>query len=136
MNQKITTFTDLTTWMEAHKLVIKIYKITKLFPKSETFGLVDQMRRAAVSITSNIAEGFGRYSFREKTRFYYISKGSITELKNQLLIARDVKIITDKQFEEIDIQTNITCKLLQGLISKTKELSFSSSIIQSQISNL
>jgi four helix bundle protein len=129
MTGKITTFTDLIAWAEAHKLVIAIYKITKLFPKDEMFGLTDQMRRAAVSITSNIAEGFGRYSFKEKTRFYYISKGSITELKNQLLIARDVDIITKKQFEEIEIQMNNAHKLLHGLISKTKELSFPTSKI-------
>ncbi len=129
MTEKITTFTDLITWTEAHKLVIAIYKITKLFPREEMFGLTNQMRRAAVSITSNIAEGFGRYSFKEKIRFYYISKGSITELKNQLLIARDVEIMTKKQFEEIDIQMNNTYKLLHGLISKTKELSFPTSKI-------
>jgi four helix bundle protein len=133
MNQKITTFTDLITWTEAHKLVIEIYKITKLFPKSEMFGLANQMRRTAVSITTNIAEGFGRYSLREKIRFYYISKGSITELKNQLLIARDVKIMTEKQFEEINMLTSAANKLLQGLISKTKELLFLSSMIKSPI---
>lgn len=122
MDGKIKIFTDLLAWQESHKLVIKIYELTKLFPKQEMFGLTDQIRRAAVSITSNIAEGFGRYSYREKTRFYYISQGSITELKHQLLIARDVKIIDSVQYDEINSYAITAHRLLQGLISKTKEL--------------
>lgn len=125
--EKIKNFTDILAWSEAHKLVVKLYELTKTFPKEEIFGLTSQIRRAAVSITSNIAEGFGRYSFKEKIRFYYISQGSIIEIKNQLLIARDVRIITNDTFNEVDDQINNAHRLLQGLISKTKQFAVSSS---------
>jgi len=125
--EKIKTFTDIVAWAEGHKLVIQLYELTKTFPREETFGLTSQIRRAAVSITSNIAEGFGRNSFKEKIRFYYISQGSIIEVKNQLMIARDVKMITGEKFNEIDAQINHAHRLLQGFISKTKQLAISSS---------
>lgn len=66
MNNKIKEFTDLLAWQEGHKLVILIYAITKTFPKQELYSLIDQMRRAVASITSNIAEGFGRQGYKEK----------------------------------------------------------------------
>ncbi|MBI4284820.1 MAG: four helix bundle protein, partial [Chloroflexi bacterium] len=69
---------------------VRIYGITKLFPKSETYSLVDQMRRAASSVTANIAEGFGRQTYKEKLQFYFLAQGSLTELKNFILIAKDV----------------------------------------------
>ena len=119
-DQKIRSFTDLNTWKEGHKLVILIYKTTKLFPREELFSLVDQMRRAATSITSNIAEGFGRQSYKEKTQFYYLANGSIIELKNQILIAKDVGYLDTQIFNELASQTNITHQLLQGLITKSK----------------
>ena len=69
----IRSFTDLEAWKEGHKLVLLFYNITKKFPSSEKFGLANQIRRAAVSITSNIAEGFSRNGTREKVQFYYIA---------------------------------------------------------------
>lgn len=117
---KIKTFTDLKAWQEEHKLVIMIYKITKKFPKEEIFGLISQMQRAAVSITSNIAEGFGRQTYKEKVHFYYQAHGSLTELKNQILIAKDIKYLLKEDFDELVYQINIAHKLLQGLITKTK----------------
>lgn len=89
-NGKIETFTDLNVWREGHKLVIMVYRITKGFPREEMYSLIDQMRRAAASITANIAEGFGRHGYKEKVQFYYLSKGSLSELKNFILIAKDV----------------------------------------------
>lgn len=118
--EKIKEFTDLATWQEAHKLVLMVYQKTKNFPKIELFGLVNQMRRAAVSITSNIAEGFGRQSYREKIQFYYIAQGSLTEIKNQIFIARDIAYLMTSDFQAMISQANHSHKLLQGLISKSK----------------
>jgi four helix bundle protein len=119
---KIKSFTDLTTWQEAHKLVVMIYEITEKFPKKETYSLVDQMRRSSVSITSNIAEGFGRHSYKEKLRFYYLSQGSLTELKNQIIVAQDVNYLSKESLNKLIEQANKSHRLLQGLISKTKEI--------------
>lgn len=68
---KIRSFTDLEAWKEGHKLVLAVYKVTKKFPKEEKYALTDQMRRCAVSITSNIAEGFSRQGKKEKIQFYF-----------------------------------------------------------------
>lgn len=90
LGKKIAAFTDLDAWKEGHQLVILIYMLTKQFPRDEQFGLTSQIRRAVVSITSNIAEGFSRNSYREKLQFYSMALGSLTEVQNQLLIAKDV----------------------------------------------
>ena len=120
MENKIKTFTDLNTWKEGHKLVLQIYKIIKTLPKTETFALVDQILRAVVSITSNIAEGFGRRGIKEKTQFYYMAQASLTEVQNQLIIARDVNYINEKAFNDLWIQTIIVHKLLTGLIKSLR----------------
>ena len=99
--RKITSFTQLDAWKESHTLVLMVYKTTKRFPRDEIFGLVNQMRRAAVSITSYIAEGFSRNSYKEKIQFYSISLGSVTEIQNQLIISRDVKYITNEEFQSL-----------------------------------
>jgi four helix bundle protein len=119
---KIKSFTDLNTWKEAHKLVLMIYESTKDFPKEELFGLVNQSRRAAISITSNIAEGFSRRSYKEKIHFYYIAQGSNTELQNQLLIARDIKYLSKKHFQDLAEQSVVIHKLINGLIKKSKTI--------------
>lgn len=122
--EKIKSFTDLNAWREGHKLVLMIYDITKLFPEDERFGLVSQMRRCAVSITSNIAEGFSRKGNKEKIQFYYIAAGSITELQNQLLISRDINILDNLKFQEIAKQTNVVQRIINGLIKSTKSVNF------------
>lgn len=118
-NKKIKSFTDLEVWKEGHQLVLQIYKVTKSFPSEEKFGLIDQIRRAAVSITSNIAEGFSRYNFKEKKQFYRMALGSLTEVQNQLLIARDVGFLEGVLFNELAQQTVSVSKLLNGLIKST-----------------
>jgi four helix bundle protein len=120
MSDKIKSFTDLNVWREGHHLVVEVYKVTGLFPKSETFSLVDQMRRAASSVTANIAEGFGRQTYKEKLQFYYMAQGSLTELKNFILIARDVDYLNQKDFDLLVEYANTTHKLLQGFLQKTK----------------
>jgi len=113
--EKIKSFTDLNTWKEGHKLVLLIYKYTGDFPPKENFSLIDQMRRAAVSVTSNIAEGFTRNTNKEKCQFYSMAQGSLAELQNQLLIAKDVNYLKKELFQEIANQTVIVNKLINGL---------------------
>jgi len=117
---KIKSFTDLNAWKEGHKLALSIYKITKTFPAEEKFGLTDQMRRCAVSITSNIAEGFSRKTKKEKAQFFYTSLGSITELQNQLLLSRDIGQVSASQFKQLADQTVTVSKLVNGLIKSSR----------------
>jgi len=122
MNQgsKLKSFTDLNVWQYGHELVLEIYKVTKKFPKEEMFGLTNQIRRAIVSFTSNIAEGFSRSSYKEKSQFYSMSAGSLSEVQNQLLIARDIEYLTKSEFETLFERTILLSKLSNGLIKKTK----------------
>jgi four helix bundle protein len=116
MNEKIKNFTDLYAWKESHQLVLMIYKITKNFPSEEKFGLTNQIRRAVVSITSNIAEGFSRNSFKEKIQFYFIALGSLTEVHNQLIIAKDIHFISQTEFDDLILQIIVSSKLIKGMI--------------------
>ncbi len=117
---KIKSFTDLFAWKEGHKLVLEIYKETKNWPKEEQFGLISQIRRAVVSITSNIAEGFSRNSWKDKSQFYSVSLGSVTEVQNQLLIAKDL-LYTPKDSFAVMAELTITVnKLVNGLIKSLK----------------
>jgi len=118
---KIRSFTDLDAWKEGHKLVLMTYEMTKSFPKEEIFGLTSQMRRCAVSITSNIAEGFSRRSYKEKIQFYSISLGSVTELQNQFLVARDVNYIKEDNFQRIAEKSVKVHKITNGLIKSSKK---------------
>jgi len=121
-SNKIKSFKDLNAWKEGHVLVLMIYKTTKTFPKDELFALTSQMRRAAVSITSNIAEGFSRQSHKEKTQFYSTSQGSVTEIQSQLLIAKDVDYINNYDYTKIDAQILKVHKILNGLIKASKRI--------------
>lgn len=103
-------------------MVLLTYAITKSFPKEEIFALVSQMRRCAVSITSNIAEGFSRQSYRDKAYFYSMALGSLTELQNQLLIAKDIGYLISEKFTELDLQSVKVHKILNGLIRKSKDI--------------
>ncbi|HYF04585.1 MAG TPA: four helix bundle protein [Patescibacteria group bacterium] len=118
--KKIESFMDLDAWKESHKLVIQIYLGTKHFPKEEIFGLVSQMRRAVISITSNIAEGFSRNSFKEKLQFYSIGLGSLTELYNQVIAARDIGYLSLGQYTNFEQQIIVVNKILSGLIKSTR----------------
>ncbi len=120
INIKIQSFTDLIAWQKGHLMVLAIYELTNLFPKHELYSLGDQMRRCAISITSNIAEGFSRKTYKEKIHFYTIALGSLTELQNQLLVAKDVKYISIEQFNLLAAQTIEVSKLVNGLIKGTK----------------
>ncbi len=119
--KKISSFTDLDAWKYGHKLVLEIYKITNDFPSEEKFGLVNQLRRAAVSITSNLAEGFSRQSYKEKIQFYSISQGSTTEVQNQLLISKDLNYIDSEIFSRLAEQSVTIHKLINGLIKSSRK---------------
>ncbi|MFA6278860.1 MAG: four helix bundle protein [Candidatus Paceibacterota bacterium] len=121
--EKIRTFKDLNAWKKSHELVIKTYLLTKNFPKEELFGIVNQMRRAAVSIPSNIAEGFSRNSYKEKVQFYSIARGSLTELESQCLIARDLHYIASGDYSEIEDMLLQVNKILSALISSSRRFS-------------
>ncbi len=121
-SQKITTFKDLHAWQQGHVLVLMIYKITQKFPKEEQFGLTNQLRRAVVSFTSNIAEGFSRSSYKEKSQFYSMALGSLTEVQSQLIIAKDIHYITEKEFNELENQLITVSKITNGLIKKSKTI--------------
>lgn len=115
-NSPIRTFKDLDAWKCGHEVVLQIYKITKEFPRDEQFGLTNQMRRAAVSVTSNIAEGFGRHTAKDKTQFYAIAKGSVLELQSQLQIAQDLSYVSTETCKSIDEMLERTARLIFGLI--------------------
>lgn len=114
---KIQFFTDLIVWQKGHSFVLDIYKITKKFPKEEQYGLTSQLRRAAVSITSNIAEGFYRRGKREKIQFLYISLGSVAESENQLYIARDLQYFSEQEFISLFNKAVEIAKLITSSVS-------------------
>lgn len=121
--EKIQRFTDLNTWKEAHKLALMTYKLTDNFPKEERYSLIDQMRRAVISVTSNISEGFSRNSLNEKIHFYGIAQGSNTELENQLILSKDLGYISEGEFVDSFEQSITVHKLINGLIKGARKLS-------------
>lgn len=121
MEPKITSYRDLKVWQQGRKLATDVYVLLSTFPRHEQYGLSDQMRRAAVSVPSNVAEGFGRAGAKEKNQFYYIAKGSLAELETQLYIASDVGYIDQTKLDDILQQAALTHRLLQGLIKVNKE---------------
>lgn len=100
--------------------MLSVYRVTRNFPKEELFGLTSQLRRAAISITSNIAEGFNRNSPKEKVQFYSMALGSIGEVQNQLEIARDIGYLEKSHYEDISAHALTAHKLVNGLIKSTR----------------
>ncbi|RZQ56314.1 four helix bundle protein [Pseudidiomarina tainanensis] len=111
-------FKDLKVYKSAMDLCVSVYKITDSFPGHELFGLVSQMRRAVVSVSSNIAEGAGRGSYREQIRFYYIARGSLAELETQLEISFRLGYVECR----LHTETRFVYRLLNGLINSTKKM--------------
>ncbi|MCX6808581.1 MAG: four helix bundle protein [Candidatus Berkelbacteria bacterium] len=101
MNTSMKSFQDIIAWQKSHEFVLKIYELTKLFPKNEEFCLTNQIRRAAISVPSNIAEGFKRKSTKDSLHFYNIAEGSLEEAKYQLLLARDLGYIESLIYEKV-----------------------------------
>jgi four helix bundle protein len=116
----VKSFHDLYTWQKAMELVEEVYRLTQFFPKEETYGLRSQVRRAAVSIPSNIAEGQGRESTKEFQHFLSIARGSLYEVITQLLIAQRLKYITKEQLQPANGLSDEVGKLINGLINSLK----------------
>ena len=109
---KSKSFTNLIVWQKAHQFVLEVYKVTKNFPKDETYGLTSQFRRASVSIPANIAEGFRKRGKNDKVRFLNISEGSLEECKYYLILSRDLNY-TDNNKELINLAEEVS-KLLDA----------------------
>ena len=107
----------VNAWQEARKLVVSVYRLLDSFPKFEKYALCDQIRRAIVSVPSNLAEGSGRSSLKEQIHFIEISYGSLMEAYNQLIIAADLKYIDEQSLESLKPDIDTVAKLLNGLRS-------------------
>ena len=117
--RKISNFTDLKAWQEGHKLTLMILKTVKVFPDNQKFILSSQIQRAAFSVTSNLAEGFGRLNYPDKKRFYGMAQGSLNELQSHLIIARDANFINHYSFRKLFRQSVTVHKIISGLIKKS-----------------
>ncbi len=110
------SYRDLIAWQKAKSLAVNVYRCTRRFPKDEIYGLSSQMRRASVSIVSNIAESKGRYSQKELLHFFYLSRGPLLELETQILIAHDLEYIDSKLLGALESETAEVGRILNGLI--------------------
>jgi four helix bundle protein len=114
---EVTTYKDLDVWQQTRILVKTIYQFTKKFPKEEQFGLTNQIRRAAVSIPSNIAEGCGRNHFKDSIQFFFIARASLYELETQIILACDLEYILEQELLSVTDQITRCKKLLNGFIN-------------------
>ena len=117
---EIRSFEDLDVWKIAKELVLKVYNETSKFPKEELFGITSQMKRAVLSVPANIAEGFGRYHYLDKAKFYLNSRGSLLELKSFVLIALELNFINGVKAEELIKNIDDLGVKLNNLIASTK----------------
>lgn len=113
-------YKQLAVWQRAHQFTIGIYKVTLGFPQSEMFGLVSQMRRSAVSIGSNLAEGRGRGGDSEFRRFIQIALGSASEIEYQLLVAHDVGLLGSHEYKQLNREIGEINRMLWALHQKVK----------------
>ncbi len=116
MSDEIRSYRDLVAWQKAMALAKRVYGATKLFPKEETYGLAQQMRRAAVSVPSNIAEGYGRGSRKDYVHFLHTARGSLYEVETHIFIAGDLDYLTNKQTDSLLEDTDECSRVLGGLI--------------------
>ncbi len=115
-------FYDLLVWQKGKELVIKIYKLTGGFPGSERFGLVDQLRRSVNSICANIAEGYSRFYAKDKIRFYYQARGSISESMSHILIAEALGYLASPEPQNLLVEFESVRKMLNGIIRSLSKL--------------
>jgi len=111
-------FQELSIWLKSHLLTLKIYSVTKNFPKDEMFGIISQMRRSSSSIPTNIAEGCGRNSNREMKRFLIIATGSCSELEYQLILSKDLKYLIETTYKELESELIEIRKMIYAFTKK------------------
>tara|TARA_R110002072_G_scaffold175495_4_gene331274 strand:+ start:2291 stop:2647 length:357 start_codon:yes stop_codon:yes gene_type:complete len=116
-------YTELDVWINSRELVKLVYGLTKSFPKEEVYGITNQIRRSAVSVPSNIAEGCGRQSNKETIQFLYIAKGSLYELETQLYLSQDLDYISKEELDCIIKKVASCKKLINGFINYFKNKS-------------
>jgi four helix bundle protein len=113
-------FRQIKVWEKSHLLTLEIYRITATFPREEIYGITSQLRRAAASIPANIAEGFGRGGNAELSRFLQIGMGSASEVEYHILLARDLNLLSQKIYEDLDGRIVEVKKMLASLILKVR----------------
>ena len=116
--EKIQSFKQLRVWQKGIEIVKEIYALTQPFPKEEIYGLTSQMRRAAISIPANIAEGFKRLHGKEYRQFLHIALGSAAELETELIIARELNFINEQELSEVSEKLDHTSKMMSSLLRK------------------
>ncbi len=116
VGKKVESFEELVVWQESQNLAVSIYTVTKSFPKDELFAITNQLRRAASSVSANIAEGFGRQTSKDKIHFYVMAYGSLLEVKNFLYLSNKLSYVTDQDLKQLLEQ----CTICQKLINASK----------------
>lgn len=111
-------YRELIMWQKSHSLSLEIYRLTKHFPASELYGLANQLQRAAVSVPSNIVEGYERGTNKDFRQFLYIARGSVGEVRAQLEIAKDLSYITEQEYESVYELSTEVHKMLNAFIKK------------------
>lgn len=119
---KITSYKELTVWQKSYTLTRAIYSVTEHFPKKEDFSLTSQMRRCSLSIPSNIAEGYRRGHRKEFTQFLQIAFGSASELEVQLLLSKDIKYISEQEYQDCNSLLTEILKMLNVMLTKMKNV--------------
>ena len=126
-DKRVKDFTDLHAWRAARELRKRVYELTRSFPPDEKHVLVAQIRRAVLSVTANIAEGFGRFSYQENMQFCRLARGSAFEVRDHLTTALDASYLTQKEWSEMDALAQRAIQILNGYIRSTQALQKSKS---------
>lgn len=113
-------FWRLRVWQAAHGITLSVYRVTRTFPREELYGLTAQLRRAAVSVPANIAEGCGRHTTRDAANFFQVAMGSACELEYHLLLARDLGLLNEAVYDALDQATRDVKRMLAGLLGRAR----------------